>query len=69
MRMKDAKKYVNRLTLSELKHFAIVGLVFEVNMYDVDDAERTLTMLKKRPPKMKSMLTRHGMKPVGYREG
>lgn len=69
MKMKDAKKLVARLTLAELKHFATVGLVFEVNTYDADDCDRTEKMLKKRAPMMRSMLTRHGMKPVGYREG
>lgn len=68
MKMKDAKKFVDRLTLAELKHFAVVGLVFEVNTYDQDDAERTEEILKKRPPMMRSMLTRHGLKPVGFRE-
>lgn len=69
MKMKDAKQLVSRLTLAELKHFAVVGLVFEVNTYDADDAHRTLSMLKKRPPMMRSMSTCRGMKPVGYREG
>ena len=52
MKMRDAQKYVNRLTLAEIRYFAAVGLAFESNLLNAAHSAKLESDLRKRPPMM-----------------
>lgn len=50
MKLRDARKLVNRLNYAEIAYYAAVGLAYDSNMMSAEDEQSLVAELRQRSP-------------------